>query len=86
MAKVSCILRHQGFKLILAYGWARPGILRHQGFKLILAYSWARPAILIAGKGRGGRFLLSTIALKAYSSYTTGPIDLILGWKHEGDL
>ena len=28
----------------------------------------------------------STIALKAYSSYTTGPIDSILGRKHRGDL
>ena len=29
---------------------------------------------------------VSTIALKAYSSYTPGPIDLILGMKHQGDL
>ena len=28
----------------------------------------------------------STTALKAYSSYTPGPIDLILGRKHRGDL
>ena len=28
----------------------------------------------------------STIALKAYSSYTPGPIDLIRGRKHRGDL
>ena len=28
----------------------------------------------------------STIALKAYSSCTPGPIDLILGRKHQGDL
>ena len=28
----------------------------------------------------------STIALKAYSSNTSGPIDLILGRKHWGDL
>ena len=28
----------------------------------------------------------STIALKAYFSYTPGPIDLILGRKHRGDL
>ena len=28
----------------------------------------------------------STIALKAYSSYTPGPIDLILGRKYRGDL
>ena len=26
-AKVSCILRHQGVQLILAYSWARPAIL-----------------------------------------------------------
>ena len=28
----------------------------------------------------------STIALKAYSSYTPGPLDSILGRKHQGDL
>ena len=28
----------------------------------------------------------STISLKAYSSYTPGPIDSILGRKHQGDL
>ena len=28
----------------------------------------------------------SAIALKAYSSYTPGPIDLILSRKHRGDL
>ena len=28
----------------------------------------------------------STIALKAYSSYTPGPIDSILGRKHQDDL
>ena len=27
MAKVLCILRHQGVQLILAYSWARPAIL-----------------------------------------------------------
>ena len=32
------------------------------------------------------RRVASTIALKAYSSYTPGPIDLILGRKHQGDL
>ena len=28
------------------------------GRPAVLAYSWARPAILVAGKGRGGMFLL----------------------------
>ena len=32
------------------------------------------------------RHAASTIALKAYSSYTPGPIHLILGRKHQGDL
>ena len=27
VAKVSCILRHRGVQLILAYSWARPAIL-----------------------------------------------------------
>ena len=32
------------------------------------------------------RHAASTIALKAYSSYTPGPMDSILGRKHQGDL
>ena len=27
VAKVSCILRHQGVQLMLAYSWARPAVL-----------------------------------------------------------
>ena len=38
--------------------WTPWCILRHRGVQLILAYSSARPAILVAGKGRGGMFLL----------------------------
>ena len=33
-------------------------ILGYWGIQMILASSWTRPAILIAGKGRGGMFLL----------------------------
>ena len=54
--KMSCILRHCGIHLILAYSWAScyfaagkeklSCILHHCGVHLILAYSWARPAIL----------------------------------------
>ena len=39
--------------------------------QLILAYSGARPAILVAGKGRGGRFLLYA-RLKNGTYYVTG--------------
>ena len=34
----------------------------------------------------GMRHAAWTIALKAYSSYTPGPIDLILGRKHQGEM
>ena len=34
------------------------GILRHQGVQLILVSSGTRPAALVAGKGRGGMFLI----------------------------
>ena len=37
-------------------------ILHHRGIQLILAYSWTRPAILVAGKGRGGMFLLAHLS------------------------
>ena len=33
-------------------------ILSHRGVQLILAYSWAKPASTVAGKSRGGMFLL----------------------------
>ena len=38
-------------------------ILRHLVVHLILAYSWARPVVLVAGKGRGGRFLFFVSSL-----------------------
>ena len=37
-------------------------ILRHRGVRLILAYSWARLAILVAGKGRGEMFFISSVS------------------------
>ena len=37
-------------------------ILHHRGIQLILAYSWARPAVLVAGKGRGGMFFISSVS------------------------
>ena len=42
-------------------------ILRHLGVQLILAYSWARPAILVAGKGRGGMFFISSVSVLSCS-------------------
>ena len=45
---------------------------------LILSYSGQSMSAI--------RRAASTIALKAYSSYTPGPIDLILGRKHRDDL
>ena len=40
-------------------GWS-DGVNR--GIHLIFAYSWARPAILVAGKGRGGMFFISSVS------------------------
>ena len=37
-------------------------IFCHWGVQLILAYSWTRPAILVAGKGRGGMFFISSVS------------------------
>ena len=67
-AKVSCILRHRGWSdcakvscILRHRGWSDGAkvscILRHRGVQLMLAYSWARPVILVAGNGRGGKFL-----------------------------
>ena len=45
-----------------------------------------RPSFVVRRASSVVRRAASTIALKAYSSYTPGPIDLILGRKHQGDL
>ena len=45
----------------------------------VLMVSYCGPSSVV-------RRAASTIALKAYSCYTPGPIDLILGRKHRGDL
>ena len=37
-------------------------ILLHWDVQLILAKSWARSAILVAGKGRGGNILVSSLS------------------------
>ena len=37
-------------------------ILHHLGVQLILACSWAVPAILVAGKGRGRIFFISSVS------------------------
>ena len=37
-------------------------ILHHRGVQLMLAYRWARLAILVAGKGRGGMFFISSVS------------------------
>ena len=63
-AKVSCISRHQGIHLVLAYSWA-----------IQKTYSWARPAILVAGKGGGG-MLLFLLFLHFHSSSSFFPVPL----------
>ena len=40
--------------------------LHHLGVQLILAYSWARPATLVAGKGRGGIFFISSVSTLSF--------------------
>ena len=60
-------------------------LLAHLSTKLMMSYcgqsmSVVRRASCVV------RRAASTIALKAYSSYTPGSIDSILGRKHQGDL
>ena len=54
------------FQLTAPVGWSGGAkvwcILYHWGVQPILAYSWARPAILVAGKGRGGFFFISSVS------------------------
>ena len=77
-AKVSCILRHWGVQLRLAYSWARPAILvalPGKGRRGILLLSPASPAfskksrgtLFLAFRGalcmvRGSEFLLGTLS------------------------
>ena len=61
-----------------AVGWGKVScILRHWVVQLILAYSWARPATLVAGKCRGGMFLL-LLFLHFYSFSPFSPVPLFL--------
>ena len=53
-------------------------LAHHEHFVLMVSYCGQSMSVV--------RRPASTIALKAYSSYTPGPIDLILGRKHQGDL
>ena len=45
-----------------------------RGVQLILAYRWARPAIPVAGKGRGGMFLLFLLFLHFHSFSSFFPV------------
>ena len=59
------------------------------GFWVLFVSSPEHEVLMVSYCGQsmsGLRRAASTIALKAYSSYTPGPIDLILGRKHRGDL
>ena len=48
-------------------------ILLHRGVQLILAYSRARPTILVAGKGRGEKFLFLQF-LHFHSCFSVFPV------------
>ena len=50
---ISCSINFDG---VVGYG---EGVvyLMSLGHQMILVYSWARPVIIVAGKGRGGKFL-----------------------------
>ena len=40
------------------------------GVGVVSAYSWARSAILVAGKGSGGMFFISSVSHYSYSSFS----------------
>ena len=52
----------------------------------VLMVSYCGPSCVVSRASLVVHHAASSIALKAYSSYTPGPIDSILGRKHQGDL
>ena len=61
-------------------------LLAHQEHFVLMVSYCSQSMSVVCHASCGVRRAASTIALKAYSSYTPGPIDLILGRKHRGDL
>ena len=59
------------------FAWLHPFVSSPEHEVLMVSYCQSMSVV---------RRAASTIALTAYSSYTPGPIDLILGRKHRGDL
>ena len=70
---------------LLAHLSTKCSWFRAQG-ELLWSVNVRRPSSVVRRASSVVRRAASTIALKAYSSYTPGPIDLILGRKHRGDL
>ena len=54
--------------------------------ELLWSVNVRRPSCVVRRASSFVRRAASTIALKAYSSYTPGPVDSILGRKHHCDL
>ena len=69
---------YHGLKMCTWFGGYPPFISAPEHKVLMVSYCGQSMSVV--------RHAASTIALKAYSSYTPEPIDSILGRKHRGDL
>ena len=69
--------------LMVSYCGQSMSVLRRQSHSAHGELLWSVNVCRASSVVRRG---VSIIALKAYSSYTLGPVDSILGRKHRGDL
>ena len=75
-----------GYVFLLTFTMLRSMYIDSCKFLAHLSMKCSWWAIVVSQCPSSMRHVVLTIALKAYSSYTPGPVDSILGRKHQGDL
>ena len=74
------------FGFVKKYGRQKAGLISSPEHEVLMVSYCGQSMSVVRRPSCVVRRAASTIALKAYSSYTPGPIDLILARKHRGDL
>ena len=74
------------FGFVKKHGRQRAGLICSPEHEVLMVSFCGQSMFVVRRPSSVVHRAASTIALKAYSSYTPGPINLILGRKHRGDL